>query len=418
MACRFAGCEKSAVGSFRKGEIVAVDITFSLAFSLAFYNRNLRSYGSSAVPWYVWCSIASVTFAMTGIHWDISWHRSIGRDSFWTPAHIMIHLCGVLAGVSCAYLILSTTFRQDSPLRKCSVGMWGFRGPLGAFIGAWGGMAMITSAPFDNWWHDAYGLDVKILSPPHIVLALGIFAVHLGALILIVGQMNRAEGAVRTRLLAAFLYVRGMMLVCLMVMLMEEATRTEMHSAHFYWLIALVTPALLAGTAQATQFRWSATIVAGIYMAFLMLMNWILPLFPAEPKLGPVFYQVKQFIPPEFPFLLIVPAFAMDLIWQRTSDWGAMKQSAVSGLAFVAVFAAVQWPFANFLMSPGARNWFFGTHYFGYYVHPNSTWRQYRFGPTEQGAALWIGCAKALLTAVVMSWFGLRAGKWMQGIRR
>src|SRR4030095_9650482 len=103
MACRFAGCEKSAVGSFRKGEIVAVDITFSLAFSLAFYNRNLRSYGSSAVPWYVWCSIVSVTFAMTGIHWDISWHRSIGRDSFWTPAHIMIHLCGVLAGVSCAY---------------------------------------------------------------------------------------------------------------------------------------------------------------------------------------------------------------------------------------------------------------------------------------------------------------------------
>ena len=192
--------------------------------------------------------------------------------------------CGVLAGISCGYLILSTTFRQDSPLRKCSVRIWGFRGPLGAFIAAWGGIAMITSAPFDNWWHDAYGLDVKILSPPHIVLALGIFAVHLGALILIVGQMNRAEGAARTRLLAAFLYVRGMMLVCLMVMLMEEATRTEMHSAHFYWLIALVAPALLAGTARATQFRWSATVVAGIYMAFLMLMSWILPLFPAEPK--------------------------------------------------------------------------------------------------------------------------------------
>ncbi len=28
---------------------------------------------------------------------------------------------------------------------------------------------MITSAPFDDWWHNAYGLDVKILSPPHVV---------------------------------------------------------------------------------------------------------------------------------------------------------------------------------------------------------------------------------------------------------
>jgi len=26
----------------------------------------------------------------------------------------------------------------------------GFRGPLGCFIAAWGGIAMLTSAPFDN----------------------------------------------------------------------------------------------------------------------------------------------------------------------------------------------------------------------------------------------------------------------------
>src|SRR2546429_232138 len=27
-------------------------------------------------------------------------------------------------------------------------------------------IAMITSGPLDNWWHNAYGLDVKVLSPP------------------------------------------------------------------------------------------------------------------------------------------------------------------------------------------------------------------------------------------------------------
>ncbi len=50
---------------------------------------------------------------------------------------------------------------------------WGFSGPLGAWVTIWGTFVMITSAPFDNWWHNAYGLDVKIVSPPHMVLAAG-----------------------------------------------------------------------------------------------------------------------------------------------------------------------------------------------------------------------------------------------------
>src|SRR5579872_6098866 len=85
---------------------------------------------SRATPWYVWASVLAVTSAMVGTHWDISWHRSIGRDTFWTPAHVAIYMCGVMAGISCGFLILSTTFQTDSPLREASVKIWGFRGPL------------------------------------------------------------------------------------------------------------------------------------------------------------------------------------------------------------------------------------------------------------------------------------------------
>ena len=244
-----------------------------------------------AVPWYVWCAVAAVTCAMTGVHWDISWHRSIGRDSFWTPAHVDIYFCGVLAGISCGYLILSTTLQAASPLRKSSVTLWGFRGPLGAFLAAWGGIAMLTSAPFDDWWHAAYGLDVKILSPPHMVLAAGMIAVQLGALILILGRMNRAEGAERARLRALYLYVGGMILVCLTVLLMELTYRSLMHTVHFYHLLAMVAPLVLAAMARGSRYRWAATAVAGVYSAFVLLMSWILPLFPAQPKLGPVYHQ-------------------------------------------------------------------------------------------------------------------------------
>src|SRR5215831_20471709 len=83
---------------------------------------------TGSVPWYIWCCLAAVMSSAIGGEWDISWHKSIGRDSFWTPAHVLIYLCGVLAGIACGYLILSTTLRRDSPLRDASISMWGFRG--------------------------------------------------------------------------------------------------------------------------------------------------------------------------------------------------------------------------------------------------------------------------------------------------
>src|ERR1051325_5309940 len=168
--------------------------------SAAISARSVPAEQSSVAPWYVWLPVLAATSAMIGGHWDISWHRSIGRDTFWTPAHVAIYLCGVLSGISCGYLILATTFGKSASalsLRNASVNVWGFRGPLGAFIAAWGGFAMLTSAPFDDWWHNAYGLDVKILSPPHVVLAIGIVSVEVGALILILGRMNRSSGAPR-----------------------------------------------------------------------------------------------------------------------------------------------------------------------------------------------------------------------------
>jgi hypothetical protein len=355
---------------------------------------------------------------MIGVHWDISWHQSIGRDTFWTPAHLAIHLCGVLAGISCAFLILSTTLNATSPLRPASVRIWGFRGPLGAFVAAWGGIAMLTSAPFDNWWHDAYGLDVKILSPPHMVLAAGILGVLVGALILILGYLNRAAAPERASLLALFLYVGGMVLVCLMILEMELTSRTVMHTAHFYRVVATAVPLVLAAVARASRYKWAATSVAGIYMLFVGAMGWTLPLFAAEPKLGPVYHAVTRFTPPEFPLLLIVPAFLLDVVWQRTRTWGAWKQSALSALVFLCAFAAVQWPFANFLMTASARNPLFHTDLFGYNANPNSRYARYLFALPETAQTFWQESGLALAVSVVLIRLGIACGDRMQHIRR
>src|SRR5580693_3884260 len=158
----------------------------------ATYPGVIDSPSRPAIPWYIWVGVLAITSSSIGAAWDVSWHRTIGRDTFWTPAHMAIYACGVLAAIICGYLIFATTFSNSAKLKAVSVNVLGFRAPLGAFIAAWGGIAMLTSAPFDNWWHAAYGLDVKIVSPPHTLLILGIRAVAVGILFLILAAMNRA----------------------------------------------------------------------------------------------------------------------------------------------------------------------------------------------------------------------------------
>jgi hypothetical protein len=377
---------------------------------------------AAAAPWYIWLALMSVTSAMIGGHWDISWHRSIGRDSFWTPAHIAIYLCGVLSGISCGYLILSTTFGKSpsaAALRSASVNIWGFRGPLGAFIAAWGGFAMLTSAPFDDWWHNAYGLDTKILSPPHMVLALGIVTVEIGALILILGQMNRAGASARRGLERMFLYVAGMIVVAVLLVSLEFQSRVFQHSATFYRVMCMLIPMLLAMASKATGNRWAATAATGVYTILIVGLIWILPLFPAEPKLGPVINPVTHFVPTGFPILLLAPALVLDWVWSRTVNLGPWKQALLSGAIFLCVLVAVQWPFATFLQSPGARNWVFGSIYFDYLTGPASYQRRYLFFNLEPSAsAFWNQMMLALACAVLTTRLGLAAGNWMRKVQR
>ena len=68
-----------------------------------------------SIPWYIWCNVIAVSCSVIGGVWDISWHETVGRDTFWTPAHLLIQLCGILAGFGCGYLILDTTFRKTRP---------------------------------------------------------------------------------------------------------------------------------------------------------------------------------------------------------------------------------------------------------------------------------------------------------------
>ncbi len=369
------------------------------------------------VPWYIWLCVLAVTSAIVGVHWDISWHRSIGRDTFWTPAHIAIYLCGVLAGVVCGYLILATTFDRTSPLRESSVTMWGFRGPLGAFIAAWGGIAMLVSAPFDNWWHAAYGLDVRVISPPHALLFIGNATIMMGGIVLILGQMNRADGTLARTLNGLFLYAGAMLVLLLAIFIVSYSFPNQMHSAMFYRAACTALPFALSGIGQASHQRWASTKIAAMYMVFCMAAIWILPLFPAEPKLGPVYQKVTHFIPAPFPILLIVPAFFLDLMREKLAGRNYWLQAAVAGSLFLLALLAVQWPFSSFLLSPAARNRFFGSHYFDYSTRPTGPFANFRFFDMDRGEFR-TNLALALFFAILMTRLGIAWGESLRRVRR
>jgi hypothetical protein len=372
-----------------------------------------------SIPWYIWCNVLAVACSVVGGVWDISWHETVGRDSFWTPAHLLMQLCGILAGFGCGYLILDTTFRKDSPLRANSVSVWGFRGPLGAFICAWGAVGMITSAPFDNWWHNAYGLDVKILSPPHILLALGMTGIRFGTLVMVLGEVNRATAEYRARL-ERVLFFSFVFLLAMTVGIMQEDTfHFFMHGAKFYLVVMLAAPIWFAAVSRASDHRWAATIVTGVYTLLHISFMQILQLIPAVPKLGPVYQNLTHLVPPDFPLLLIVPAFVFDVVRRHITALNRWTQAAILGVATLGSFLAVQWPFANFLMSPAARNRFFAANNMPYFMPPNSHWARSAWFPSESTPLQFaVRMALAVLAAILMTCVGLSWGDWMRRIRR
>lgn len=366
------------------------------------------------------------TSIVIGIIWDISWHMSIGRDTFWTPAHIAIYFGGIVCGCVGGWLALQYTFFPTPEQRASSVNVFGARAPLGAWVAIWGALAMLTAGPFDDWWHNAYGLDVKIISPPHSLLGLGMLGVSAGALLLTLAQQNRGTIAIDSGL---FIYVGGLFLTFGVVFIMEFTQPNMQHSLVFYKACSLIVPLRLVTMSRASRVSWPATRVAALYVLITCLMIWTLQLFPAQPKLAPIYNPITHMVPPAFPLLLIVPALGIDLYLRNEGNYEdgwlrlrtALRAMALGAL-FLALLMATQWFFAEFLLSPKAANWFFvGDRHWSYGAGPG-IWRSefWSMGgvPPGEGLFKFGGLGLCWLFASFNSWLGLLWGGWMRKVKR
>ena len=154
--------------------------------------------------------------------------------------------------------------------------------------------------PFDNWWHNAYGLDVKIVSPPHMALAAGMISIELGGMLCCSPHRTGPRGAGRYVAWPAVVFAGGLLLVMVATMIITEyASRPEQHAP----------AALLSGGRPApSRSCWSALgrvpaaaasrhRDAAVYMGIMLATMWILA-FPARPKLAPIYTRVTHMVPP------------------------------------------------------------------------------------------------------------------------
>src|SRR6202012_4480298 len=107
-------------------------------------------------------------------------------------------------------------------------------------------------------WHNAYGLDVKIVSPPHALLNLGLRAISIGMMFLILAAMNRAAERDEIsfhQLQRLLIYVGGLAVLDQMFFVQEYTWDVKLHQAGAYMALGIAAPVVFAALSQASRSR-------------------------------------------------------------------------------------------------------------------------------------------------------------------
>ena len=114
-------------------------------------------------------AIYGLAVAGYGFYTDVAWHVALGRDDeLFTAPHTAI-LTGLIM-IAVAPLVgtaVATAQQVPTPIRVAGLRVPWSIVPLGVL-----GVAAVSGFPIDELWHQQYGVDVTMWSPPHLVMIL------------------------------------------------------------------------------------------------------------------------------------------------------------------------------------------------------------------------------------------------------
>jgi hypothetical protein len=227
--------------------------------------------------------LLGVALTWFGAAWDVSWHRLIGRDTFWSAPHLFLYGGVSLWGLSS--LVATVTAMRGRPVRGRQLRIGPLRAELGLALVGIAAAIVIASAPFDDAWHRAFGRDIDIWSPPHLTGVAGSALAFVGWSVAFAPGVFAIPEGLRRFLRALMLanvcavFVFGMNFYYIMSVTRE---------GFFYPLVVAVTiPGALAFGASLLGGRFGATLTALTYTgaafvtyAILAGGGWLAPAFP------------------------------------------------------------------------------------------------------------------------------------------
>ena len=128
----------------------------------------------TGVPGWAAIAIGQSLFALlvagVGFYTDVAWHIALGRDEkLFTAPHtaILLGLLGILSGAVFG-TVVATLDGWDRGWKVAGFRVPWSMLPLGAL-----GIGAVSGFPMDEIWHAAYGVDVTMWSPTHMLMILG-----------------------------------------------------------------------------------------------------------------------------------------------------------------------------------------------------------------------------------------------------
>jgi len=119
-----------------------------------------------------WVMVPAGLLAIFATYWDEAWHSDVGRDADWSAPHLLLYGSVGIVGLGVAYWGLRQLLDSRS--------LRGSLANLPLVAASLGALGALVAAPIDVFWHETYGRDAVLWSPPHMLALLGSIALGLG----------------------------------------------------------------------------------------------------------------------------------------------------------------------------------------------------------------------------------------------
>ncbi len=260
-----------------------------------------------------WPIAVAGLLAVFATYWDEAWHTDGGWDSALAAPHLLLYGSIAVVGLGVAswglrVLIASRSFRvtlAQPPLLAATLGA------LGALI----------AAPIDAAWHEAYGRDAVLFSPPHMLVVLASTGLVLGVLAGLPAGARTLRASVGVLMLAN----------AAAVVFEYEADVPQFSEVYYLPLLLLVGLPAVWVVREAVPMRFPATAVVLGYAALrLAISGALLALGRSTPDLP----------------IAVLGLAALDLPLRRATMRVAAAAVATSILAWVASVGSLVSPVA------------------------------------------------------------------------